>query len=50
MVDSTYGWNIISDDYFFLNFMDKLKMYMFATEQHVLENLGVGGLSHKYST
>ena len=38
MVDSTYGWNIISDDYFFsLKFMDKLKLYMFSIEQNVLD-------------
>ena len=38
MVDSTYGWNIISDDYFFSSkFMDKLKMLMFGTEEHFLD-------------
>ena len=37
MVDSTYGWNIISDDLFSSKFMEKLKLYMFATEQHVLD-------------
>ena len=31
-MDSTYGWSIISDDWmYFLNLMEKLKLYMFAT-------------------
>ena len=57
MVDSTYGWNIISDGGAVQKLMDKLKLCMFATElrqnwvfqkkiqQHdtIGENLGGGG-------
>ena len=35
-MDGTYGWNIISD-FFSSKIMDKLKLYMFGTEEHVLD-------------
>ena len=38
MVDSTYGWNIISED-IFSKYMEELELYMFSTEQHVLDIL-----------
>ena len=36
MVDSIYGWNIISDEFVSSKLMDNLKLYMFRTEEHVL--------------